>query len=117
MNMKIETRDKPGAIFHFTCKVHGRSTGANAVRLAAYRAGERLRSELTGRIHNYTRKTEVAFKSIMAPTGSPAWIQDRGLLWNTVDIKEVRIDAQLAREVEVALPLALERDAQIGPSM
>jgi len=113
MNMNKKTKDKPGAIFHFTCKVHGRSTGANAVRLAAYRAGERLRSELTGRIHNYTRKTEVAFKSIMAPTGSPAWIQDRGLLWNTVDTKEVRIDAQLAREVEVALPLALERDAQI----
>ncbi|HQU80971.1 MAG TPA: MobQ family relaxase [Azonexus sp.] len=113
MNIKTVIRDKPGAIFHFTCKVHGRSTGANAVRLAAYRAGERLRSELTGRIHNYTRKTEVAFKSIIAPSGSPDWIMDRGLLWNTVDTKEVRIDAQLAREVEVALPLALERDAQI----
>jgi ATP-dependent exoDNAse (exonuclease V) alpha subunit len=113
MNMKTERGDKPGAIFHFTCKVHGRSTGANAVRLAAYRAGERLRSELTGRIHNYTRKTEVAFKSILAPSGSLDWIKDRGLLWNTVDTKEVRIDAQLAREVEVALPLALERDAQI----
>lgn len=113
MNIKTERGNKPGAIFHFSCKVHGRSTGANAVRLAAYRAGERLRSELTGRIHNYTRKTEVAFKSIMAPSGSPTWVQNRGLLWNTVDTKEVRVDAQLAREVEVALPLALERDAQI----
>lgn len=113
MNIEKQTKAKPGAIFHFTCKIHGRSTGANAVRLAAYRAGERLRSALTGRIHNYTRKTEVAFKSILAPSGSPDWIKDRGLLWNTVDTKEVRVDAQLAREVEVALPLALERDAQI----
>ena len=59
MNMETTNKIKPGAIFHFDCKVHGRSTGANAIRLAAYRAGERLRSDLTGRIHNFTRKREV----------------------------------------------------------
>ena len=113
MNMRAEQKEKPGAIFHFACKVHGRSTGANAVRLAAYRAGERLRSELTGRIHNYTRKTEVAFKAILAPDVSAPWVTDRGVLWNTVDSMEARKDAQLAREIEVALPLALSRDQQI----
>ena len=109
MNMRAEPKEKPGAIFHFACKVHGRSTGANAVRLAAYRAGERLRSDLTGRIHNYTRKTEVAFKAILAPDVSAPWVTDRGVLWNTVDSMEARKDAQLAREVEVALPLALSQ--------
>ena len=113
MNMRAEQKEKPGAIFHFACKVHGRSTGANAVRLAAYRAGERLRSDLTGRIHNYTRKTEVAFKAILAPDVSAPWVTDRGVLWNTVDSMEARKDAQLAREIEVALPLALSRDQQI----
>lgn len=113
MNMRAEQEEKPGAIFHFACKVHGRSTGANAVRLAAYRAGERLRSDLTGRIHNYTRKTEVAFKAILAPDVSAPWVTDRGVLWNTVDSMEARKDAQLAREIEVALPLALSRDQQI----
>lgn len=113
MNSRAIPREKPGAIFHFTCKVHGRSTGANAVKLAAYRAGERLRSELTGRIHNYRRKTEVAFKAILAPDATIPWVTDRSLLWNAVDNGEARKDAQLAREVEVALPLALDRDIQI----
>ena len=107
MNMRAELKDKPGAIFHFACKVHGRSTGANAVRLAAYRAGERLRSELTGRIHNYTRKREVIHRQILAPAGAPAWTLDRARLWNAIDNMETRKDAQVAREVEVALPLIL----------
>ena len=73
MNMEKQHKTKPGAIFHFDCKVHGRSTGANAIRLAAYRAGSRLRSDLTGRIHNYTRKREIygrkSWRHLMLPPG------------------------------------------------
>jgi ATP-dependent exoDNAse (exonuclease V) alpha subunit len=107
MNMEKQHKTKPGAIFHFDCKVHGRSTGANAIRLAAYRSGSRLRSELTGRIHNYTRKKEVLWSEILAPPHAPSWAKDRATLWNAVDRIEHRCDAQLAREVEVSLPLAL----------
>lgn len=107
MNIEIQTKAKPGAIFHFDCKVHGRSDGSNAVKLAAYRAGSRLRSELTSRIHNYTRKKEVLWSEILAPRHAPVWAKDRSTLWNAVDRVEHRCDAQLAREVEVALPLVL----------
>ncbi len=107
MNTRAIKKEKPGAIFHFKCKVHGRSDGSNSVKLAAYRAGSRLRSELTGRIHNYSRKTEVLWSEILAPVDAPAWARDRQALWNAVDRIEHRCDAQLAREVEVALPLAL----------
>lgn len=107
MNMGIQNKTKSGAIFHFDCKVHGRSTGANAIRLAAYRSGSRLRSELTGRIHNYSRKKEVLWSEILAPPHAPAWTKDRQALWNAVDRIEHRRDAQLAREVEVSLPIAL----------
>ncbi len=107
MNVGIQNKEKPGAIFHFDCKIHGRSSGASAVRLAAYRAGERLRSDLTGRIHNYTRKKEVLHRQILAPANAPAWALERARLWNTIDTMETRKDAQVAREVEVALPLAL----------
>jgi hypothetical protein len=107
MNIEIQTKAKPGAIFHFDCKVHGRSDGSNAVKLAAYRAGSRLRSELTSRIHNYTRKKEVLWSDILTPENAPDWAKDRQGLWNAVDRVEHRCDAQLAREIEVALPLAL----------
>ena len=85
MNMETTNKIKPGAIFHFDCKVHGRSTGANAIRLAAYRAGERLRSDLTGRIHNYTQEegspppsdTGACQRSGMGPGPCPAMEHDR----------------------------------------
>jgi ATP-dependent exoDNAse (exonuclease V) alpha subunit len=107
MNVEKQTKAKPGAIYHFTCKVHGRSDGSNSVKLAAYRAGVRLKAETTGRIHNYSRKKEVIWSHILAPENAPAWARDRQALWNAVDRIEHRCDAQLAREVEVALPLAL----------
>ncbi len=107
MNIEKQTKAKPGAIYHFSCKVHGRSDGSNAVKLAAYRAGARLKAETTGRIHNYTRKKEVLWSHILAPENAPAWAKDRQALWSAVDRVEHRCDAQLAREVEVALPLAL----------
>ena len=48
MNIEKQTKAKPGAIYHFSCKVHGRSDGSNAVKLAAYRAGARLKAENDG---------------------------------------------------------------------
>ena len=107
LNIEKISRTKPGAIYHFSCKVHGRSDGSNAVKLAAYRAGARLKAETTGRIHNYSRKKEVLWSHILAPENAPAWAKDRQALWSAVDRIEHRCDAQLAREVEVALPLAL----------
>lgn len=107
MNVEKQNKAKPGAIYHFSCKVHGRNDGSNAVKLAAYRAGTRLKAETTGRIHNYSRKKEVLWSEILAPENAPTWAKDRSALWNAVDRIEHRCDAQLAREVEVALPLAL----------
>lgn len=111
MNVVKQIKAKPGAIYHFTCKVHSRASGPCSVNLAAYRAGARLRSELTGRICNHTRKKEVLWSKILAPIYAPAWAGDRGTLWNAVDAIEKRKDAQLTREVEVALPLALAPSA------
>src|SRR5205085_529208 len=39
--------------------------------------------------------------------GAPAWVFDRSALWNAVETVERRKDAQLAREVEVGLPIEL----------
>lgn len=105
-------KNKNGAIFHFDCKVHSRSSGANAVKLAAYRAGQRLKCELTGRIFNYRRKKEVEYRQIFGPKHAEDWVFNREILWNTVNTVEQRKDSQLAREVEVALPLALTRKQQ-----
>ncbi|MDN3562829.1 Ti-type conjugative transfer relaxase TraA, partial [Paeniroseomonas aquatica] len=51
--------------------------------------------------------TGVVHREVLLPEGaSEAW-QDRATLWNAVEASEKRKDAQVAREVEVALPREL----------
>ena len=101
------------AIFHFAAQVISRSDAGNAVAAAAYRAGMRLTCERTGQTFNYTRKREVTHRAILAPEGAPGWATERHQLWNQVENAETRINAQLAREVEVSLPIELSHHQQV----
>ena len=101
------------AIFHFSAKVIGRSSGRSAVAAAAYRAGERLHDERIDRDHDFTNKAGVLHSEVMLPKGAPEAFADRANLWNAVEAAEKRKDAQLAREVEVALPRELAKKDNI----
>jgi hypothetical protein len=101
------------AIFHYSIKVIGRTQGRSAVAAAAYRGGEKIQNERDGIVHDYTKKKEVAYKQIMAPSHAPEWVYDRSRLWNEVEKVEKRKDAQLAKEIEVALPRELNRQQQV----
>lgn len=101
------------AIFHLNAKVISRAQGRSATAACAYRAGQKIRDERTGLTFDYTRKREVTYRKIMAPGYAPAWLQDRAALWNAVEKSEVRKDAQVAREIEVALPIELSAHQQI----
>ena len=91
------------SIYHFSAQVISRSAGRSAVNAAAYRAGEKIRDERTGLLHSYTAKRGVLHSEIMAPAGAPGWVHDRGQLWNEVERTEKRKDAQLCREINIAL--------------
>ena len=97
------------AIFHFSAKVIGRSSGRSVVAAAAYRAGERLHDERIDRTHDFTNKAGVLHSGVMLPKGAPEAFADRATLWNAVEAAEKRKDAQLAREVEFALPRELSK--------
>jgi Ti-type conjugative transfer relaxase TraA len=66
-----------------------------------------LRDERYGVMHNYTRKRQAAHAEIMSPAGAPAWVQDRETLWNRVEAGELRKDSQLARAIDIGLPVEL----------
>ena len=102
------------AIYHFTAKVIKRSHGRSAVAAAAYRAGDRFIDEERGRTFDYSYKTEVIHSEIFLPPPAPAWMNDRQRLWNAVEAREQRRDAQVAREVEFALPQELSQADAIG---
>jgi ATP-dependent exoDNAse (exonuclease V) alpha subunit len=102
------------AIYHMSVKIVSRGEGRSVVAAAAYRAGQRLEDEATGSVFDYTRKGGVAHTEIIAPQDAPTWVYDRERLWNVVEKSERRRDAQLAREIEVALPIELGLDAQVA---
>lgn len=98
------------AIYHLSAKVIGRSSGRSVVAASAYRAGQRLTNDHDGLTHDYHRRRGVEHAEVMAPTNAPSWMSDRSKLWNAVEAAEKRKDAQLAREIEIALPRELTPD-------
>lgn len=106
------------AIYHLSVKVISRSTGASALAAGAYRCGGRFYDERLNRHHDFTKKENVIHSEVMLPEGAPEAWRDRETLWNRVELGEKRKDAQLAREVEFAIPremtqaqgIALARD-------
>ena len=92
------------AIYHLHVKVIGRKSGSSAVASAAYRSGSRLRDERLARSHDFSAKRGVVHSEVMLPENAPEAWSDRERLWNDVEAFEIRKDAQLAREVEFAIP-------------
>lgn len=97
------------AIYHLHVKVISRATGRSAVAAAAYRAAACLQDERLDRAHDFSRKEDVVHSEILMPEGAPEWLRDRSVLWNEVEAGEKRKDAQLAREVEFAIPREMSR--------
>ncbi|WP_336966744.1 Ti-type conjugative transfer relaxase TraA [Sphingobium aquiterrae] len=97
------------AIFHFSVQVISRAAGRSAVSAAAYRAGERLHDERLDRDHDFRARSGVEHSEILAPEGAPEQWRDRERLWNDVEAFEKRKDAQLAREVEFAIPREMNK--------
>lgn len=92
------------AIYHCSVKIGGRSGGKSAVASAAYRSGQELKDEEQGLTYDYTKKGGVVHTEILLCENAPTEYQDRATLWNAVQEVEKSKDAQLYREVELALP-------------
>lgn len=91
------------AIYHFSAQVIGRKVGRSAVA-AAYRSASRLRDDRLGRDQDFSAKRGVVHSEVMLPENAPEEWSDREKLWNDVEAFEKRKDAQLAREIEFAIP-------------
>jgi Ti-type conjugative transfer relaxase TraA len=101
------------AIYHFSAKVISRASGSSALAAAAYRSASRLHDERLGRSHDFSNKAGVIHSEVLLPDGAPEQFRDRAVLWNAVEAAELRKDAQLAREIEFALPRELDREEGI----
>lgn len=101
------------AIYHFTARMVRRKEKRVVTQVAAYKFGDRIKCEKTGETYDYTKNTRVIWAALRAPSDAPDWISDRQALWNAVEARETRKDAQVAREYELALPAELGRTDHI----
>jgi ATP-dependent exoDNAse (exonuclease V) alpha subunit len=88
-------------------KIISRGKGKPAVAAAAYRAAEKITSEYDGKTHDYSRKGGVVHTEIVLPDHAPSEYKDRAVLWNAIEKAEKNSNAQLAREIEISLPVEL----------
>ena len=110
------------AIYHLTAKTISRAKGKSAVASAAYRRAAMLYDEKAEKTWNYTNKPDVIYSQILVPENATDWVKALAemqhenpndaaeQLWNKVEFREKRKDAQFAREIEFAIPIELDEE-------
>ena len=101
--------------FHFNISIISRGKGKSAVASAAYISCEKLTNEWDGVTHDYHNKKGLGHKEIFLPENAPKEFLDRSTLWNSLELNEKAINAQLARNFIIALPkeLSLEENKEL----
>ncbi|NTI72179.1 Ti-type conjugative transfer relaxase TraA [Agrobacterium rhizogenes] len=112
------------AVPHFSVSVVARGSGRSAVLSAAYRHCAKMEFEREARTIDYTRKQGLLHEEFVIPADAPEWVSsmiaDRSVagaseaFWNKVEGFEKRSDAQLAKDVTIALPLELTAEQNIA---
>ncbi|WP_312126744.1 MobA/MobL family protein [Pseudomonas sp.] len=103
---KSKEEQQAVAIYSASVSTIGRSAGRSATAAAAYRTGTLVIDERQGLIHDYTRKSGVDHVSRHYPEG----VADIGTdeLWNRAELAESKKNANVARELLIALPHELQ---------
>ncbi|MDW9930827.1 Ti-type conjugative transfer relaxase TraA, partial [Sinorhizobium meliloti] len=113
------------AIMFVRAQVIGRGAGRSIVSAAAYRHRTRMIDEQAGTSFSYRGgASELVHEELALPDDIPAWLKaaidgrsvarSSEALWNAVEAHETRADAQLARELIIALPEELTRAENIA---
>ncbi|KAB2694572.1 Ti-type conjugative transfer relaxase TraA [Ochrobactrum sp. Kaboul] len=113
------------AIMFVRAQVISRGAGRSVVSAAAYRHRARMMDEQVGTSYSYRAgSSELKHEELALPDEIPAWLAAAiagksvagasEALWNAVDAFEKRADAQLARELIIALPEELTRSENIA---
>ncbi|WP_084368223.1 Ti-type conjugative transfer relaxase TraA [Rhizobium sp. RU36D] len=111
------------AVPHFSVSIVARGSGRSAVLSAAYRHCAKMEYAREARTIDYTRKQGLLHEEFVIPADAPEWLRamiaDRSVsgaseaFWNRVEQVEKRSDAQLAKDVTIALPIELTVEQNI----
>ncbi|HAU2256033.1 TPA: Ti-type conjugative transfer relaxase TraA [Legionella pneumophila] len=101
------------AIAFAQVSIHSRAKGHSAIAASSYRSGAKLYDARTGITHDYSNRHDVIYSDILLPEGSPNAFSDREFLWNQAELAEKRCDAQVCKDIVLALPKELDLVQQI----
>lgn len=93
--------------------IHSRSKGHSAVAASAYRTANKLFDSRTGITHDYSKRRDVVYAVLLLPEGCESLFANREFLWNQAELAEKRCDAQVCKDVVLALPKELDLTQQI----
>lgn len=112
------------AVPHFSVSVVARGSGRSAVLSAAYRHCAKMEFDREARTIDYSRKQGLLHEEFAIPEDAPEWLKemtaDRSVagvseaFWNKVEGFEKRVDAQLAKDMTIALPIELSAEQNIA---
>ncbi|WP_429817308.1 Ti-type conjugative transfer relaxase TraA [Ensifer sp. B1-9] len=112
------------AVPHFSVSIVARGSGRSAVLSAAYRHCAKMEYEREARTIDYTRKRGLLHEKFVIPPDAPEWLRAMiancsvsgasEAFWNKVEEFEKRSDAQLAKDVTIALPIELTAEQNIA---
>lgn len=97
------------AIYHASTTTVSRGSGHSSCAKSAYIGGDEITNEITGEVHNYENRHGVEHNEIILPSGIDKKITPQEL-WNKAEKAEVRKDARVGREWNIALPHELTPD-------
>ena len=101
------------AIYHNHAKVLTKSSGRSPIAMSAYNNGMRMVNVYDGRVHDYSKKTEVVHREVMLCENAPDAYKDPEQLWNEV-VKHEGQTGQRARTFEFSLPRELNSQEHIN---
>lgn len=81
-----------------------RSQGQSACHKAAYNGREKIHDLRQEKTFDYSGREKCAYHAVVLPDGASEKYSDTEELWNTIEAVEVRCDAQVAKEMVLALP-------------
>jgi len=99
-------------VYHLHAQILRRADGRSATAAAAYRSATKITDQRTGQLWDFTRKRFCEPLPLVLPEGTPIELADRATMWNRIEVHAKRHDAQVAREIEVALPHDLTGDGE-----
>ncbi|MFN7026282.1 MAG: Ti-type conjugative transfer relaxase TraA [Pseudorhizobium sp.] len=112
------------AVPHFSASIVSRGSGRSAVLSAAYRHCALMEFEREARTIDYRAKQGLLHEEFAIPEDAPDWLRSMvagrsvsgasEAFWNTVEAFEKRTDAQLAKDVTIALPVELSSDQNVA---